>query len=198
MTDPEGPQGGAFEITPEEDRFLRSFFRRQALRYTAVAGALAALVVTGTIAVVEGPTREPLPAAARPDPGTVAALEAFRADGRKLRDDFEALRGRLEKRKGASAAELVALNDRIEAVLSRMERLEKRPVAAASGEIHAAGPPDSAGSWDVSAILERLYNLEMRQDTAPPGPARAVLERLDRLERRVVGPEADPDPDSTL
>lgn len=205
MSDREEPGRGEFEITPEEDRFLRAFFRRQALRYLGVLAAVAALAVTGTIAVVEAPPSEPASAAARPDPGTIAALENFRAEGRQLHDDFEALSRRLGKKKGASAAEVAALNDRIEAMLSRLGRLEQRPVAeAAPGDAATVSPPDSAGSWDVSAILERLYNVEMRQDAARTGVGRAVLERLDRLEQRsaqlegsVLGPgtEADPSAD---
>lgn len=162
MSDPEGAQGGAFEITPEEDRFLRAFFRRQALRYLAVLAALAVLAVTGTI-LLRQEADEPPSAAARPDPGTVAALEGFRAESRQLRDDFDALNAGVEKRRGVTAAEVAAVNDRIEALLSRLERLEQKATAAANAA------PDAA-------LLERIERLEQRSSNLEESPGGAGAE----------------------
>lgn len=183
------PQEGGFAITPEEDRFLRAYFHRHAGRYLLALGALAlAIVCTVWITV-------------RPDDDGAAALagaeaeaesqsqeiEAVRAENQTLRAEVEELGGRLEAL-DAAARQVASVEKRLAGALRRLDRVESR-VEQGSAASNAA-PPDAAGAWDASSILERLYNLEVRQEREEQSRTtfeKSLLARMHELEQRESG-----------
>jgi hypothetical protein len=160
----------AFQITPEEDRFLRAFFRRQAGRYLVGLGALA---VAGV-----GLALRTAPEAA-PHPAEQAALTVLRAENEKLESRLVELAGRVERLAAAPdpAEPMGALEEQVAGALRRLDRVEGRLQklpAAPSGELA-----------DANAILERLYDLESRQKRAEKGREtfeKGVLSRLYAVE----------------
>jgi hypothetical protein len=109
-------QNAEMQVTPEEARFLRRFFRRQALPW--MLGLAVAAIAAARWAV---------PAA---DPGierrlaeSTAAIEALRAENAALRTHVEALGQRVQP----------AVDRRLAAAESRIAAIEKRPTASASG-----------------------------------------------------------------
>jgi hypothetical protein len=82
----------------------------------------------------------------------------------------------------------------IAATERRLDTLESQLAASAPSPapVAPAGPPPDAAAWDVSAILDRLYALEMRQEqqaATRETDERAHAAQLTRLEARIAGLE---------
>ncbi len=157
-------QAAEIQVTQEEVRFLRRFFRRQALPWILVLGAVAV-----------GAARWAVPAA---DPGleqrlaeSAAAIEALRAENAALRTGLDALGQRVppavDRRLAAAEGRLAAIEKRpsapardVSGVPERLQRLEERVASA-------------TGSHDTitRSSLTRLRDLESRMGTLEGAPA---------------------------
>ncbi|MCP4239867.1 MAG: hypothetical protein GY772_04835 [bacterium] len=172
-------------VSPEEERFLRGFFRRQMLPWVV---ALVVISVTAIwwLADDDGSVRE-----AR----IAAALAQVRTENQALRAEIAAVteifetgsspdRGadELERQVEDAKRSVRMIESRITAALERrIDALEVQ--ASAPSESRGEAPPADVAAWDVSAILDRLYALEMRD-------AGGVSEhRVSVLEERVAGLE---------
>lgn len=172
-------------VSPEEERFLERFFRRQMLPWAFV---LLVIPVTAAwwLADDDGGARE-----AR----TSAGLAQVRTENQKLRAELVALTGRVDAglssdhgadeldRRVADAKQSVRMIEaRVTAALERrLDALEASVVhGAALPASGPAAPPPDAAAWDVSAILDRLYALEMRNGQS------ASEQRLAGIEQRVA------------
>ena len=146
------PQEGDFQITPQEDRFLRAFFHRLARRYLVLGAVALALVLALALSLSGGGSDAD---------ETRQNLVALRAEAETLQAEIAALGERM----GAveqPVGQLAGLEKRVATALRRLEKMESRvEQVARSGGAAPSGP----ASWDVSAILERLYAVEMRQET---------------------------------
>lgn len=184
MSEPE------IQLSEAEKRLLRRSFHRYALPYLGALGlALAvAMALPGTVEVEPGS-----------DPATTAAMEANRTALDELRIELASLRGKVSgvESEGSSGAQdlaksFAAVDKRIKRVAGKVEALESRADQAESAGTSAAALPDDAASWDVSAILERLYDLEVRQEKVEQGGSsdpqsdgwKEIIARLERLETR--------------
>lgn len=177
---------GEFQITPEEERFLRAFFRRQAGRYLIALGALAIVSLASALAI----SRPGAPAAETlAEPSTAAhELDALRAEHERLRVELAELAERRERPAAASGewvARLGALEKRVATALGRIERVEQRArstAGAAPAAPAAAADPDPA---QAASVRERLYNLEARQESVESQHQvfqKDLLERMRELE----------------
>lgn len=192
MSESTDPQGGGIEVSPEEVRFLRGFVRRQLVPWTIVVVAIA----IGAAWSSRGGDSSDLEAR------TAAGLAQVRSENQKLRAELDSLRveiaanpgttpvgDELERRVENAKANVRMIEARITAALERrINALESRVstgATAAAGP--ASGPPPDAAAWDVSAILDRLYALEMREGGGDSG---ATDGRIAQLERRVIQLEA--------
>lgn len=183
------------EVSPEEARFLAHFFRRQILPWAAGL-LLFPLAVSWWFGGDDGSARE-----AR----TAAALAQVRTENQALRADLAALMARSDSGQvsGAGANELERrvedakqsvrmIEARVTAELDRrIDALEARGLSPAAAS--ESGPPPDAAAWDVSAILDRLYALEMRDGVGVSETRVATLEgRVARLEGSgMPGSDAD-------
>jgi small-conductance mechanosensitive channel len=166
------PRGGEIEVTPEEERFLKRFFRRQLLPYFAVL-----LVISVTAAWWPDGEQEAGALEAR----TSAALAQLRTENQRLRAALAALSERMDAGLSGQDRGANELERRVEdakrsvrmieaqvlaATERRLDALESQLGAGAPGPSRAAPavPPPEAAAWDVSAILDRLYALEVRQE----------------------------------
>jgi len=148
--------GTEIQVSAEERRFLRRFFRRQALPW---------MLVLGVVAI--GAARWAVPAA---DPGlemrlreSIAAIESLRAENAALRTQMDALGQRVQH---------PAVDRRLEAAEARLAAIERRPAASA----------DASGVDDRLARLEgRLESAVSAHDTV----TRSNLTRLRDLESRM-------------
>ncbi|MBW2267690.1 MAG: hypothetical protein JRH16_03860 [Deltaproteobacteria bacterium] len=192
MSDSIDPQGAGIEVSPEEKRFLRGFVRRQLVPWTLMLLAVGALGVGWR----GGGDASDLEAR------TAAALAQVRNENQKLRAELVSLRSEmagasashsggdeLERRVEDAKANVRMIESRISAALERRINaleagLARGATASASAE---AGPPPEAAAWDVSAILDRLYALEMREGQS--GSA-ASDTRVAAVERRLIQLEA--------
>jgi predicted nucleic acid-binding Zn-ribbon protein len=161
-------QNAEMQVTPEEARFLRRFFRRQALPWLL---ALAVLAIAAA--------RWAVPPA---DPGierrlaeSTAAIEALRAESAALRTRLEAVgqqvQPTVDRRIAAAESRIAALEKGSSAggdasrVAERVVRLEDRLASAAS-----------ANDTVTRSNLARLKDLESRMgalegDALPAAPA---------------------------
>lgn len=169
-------------VSPEEKRFLARFFRRQLLLW---AGILLGVPVVATwwLADPDGGARE-----AR----TAAAIAQVRTENQALRAELAALNDRLDA--GASSDRGGdELERRVEDARQSVRMIEARVTAALERRIDSletqvsarqdAGsdaPPPEAAAWDVSAILDRLYALEMRDGGS------VSEHRVSELEERIA------------
>jgi len=194
MADASDPLGGEIEVTPQERRFLKRFFRRQILPW-----ALALAVLSVSSAWWMG-GEDPAQVEAR----AAAALAQLRSENQRLRADLDALsdhiqsvarsdRGdELEQRVEDAKRSVRMIESRVSAALDeRLDRLESRLAESPARPVadSGVGPPPEAAAWDVSAILDRLYALEMREGQAGGDPRAA--QRLLQLEERVARLEQD-------
>jgi hypothetical protein len=157
-------QNAEMQVTPEEARFLRRFFRRQALPW------LAGLAVVAIVAA-----RWAVPAA---DPGieqrlaeTSAAIEALRAENAALRTHLDAVGQRVQP----------TVDRRLAAAEGRIAALEKLPKPKGDGSEVAAR---------VARLEERLAGATSATDTV----TRSNLARLKDLESRMGALEGTPLP----
>lgn len=182
-------------VSPEEKRFLAGFFRRQMLPWAAVLLVIPA-AASWWLGGDDGSARE-----AR----TAAALAQVRTENQALRADLADLVARvdsgrvsdrggneLERRVEDAKQSVRMIEARVTAELDRrIDVLEARAASpSASGE---SGPPPDAAAWDVSAILDRLYALEMRDGVGVSEARVVTLEgRVARLEAPGVPSSAGP------
>jgi DNA repair exonuclease SbcCD ATPase subunit len=188
-----------FQITPEEDRFLRTFFRRQAGRYLLGMGALAVLGVWG-VAQRGGE-------AVAPDPAQQQELAALRAENEKLRTQLGELSQHVAKLAAAPdpAKPMGELAEGVAGALRRLDRVESRieelPAGGTSGELaDASGALERLSNLESrqqreeksretfeKSVLTRLYAVENGRDSfteASTSTQQSILGRLDALERR--------------
>jgi hypothetical protein len=197
METPDSKGSGAEEdlqLTPQEERLLRRFFRRHALPYIAGIGAVAVLCLA--FAFVRGDGQAP--PAPLPEPGEDAvALGELRADLDRALADLAAVRTREREQAGEAARGASALEQRLAAVFQRIEKVEARSDATQQrvDEVLAQGSPaalpdalDAAASSSAAAapdqllgILQRLHNIEKHQDSKESKRAAAQRDMLQRL-----------------
>jgi small-conductance mechanosensitive channel len=204
------PRGGEMEVTPEEERFLKRFFRRQLLPYFAVL-----LVISLTSAW--WPSEEE--AAGALEARTSAALAQLRTENQRLRVALAALSERMDAGLSAQDHGANELERQVEEAKRSVRMIEAQVIAATERRLDAlesqlaanapspaqaapAGPPPEAAAWDVSAILDRLYALEMRQEReaatretdqrSRAAQLAQLAARLAGLERGEVPPPASP------
>lgn len=187
-------RGGEMEVTPEEERFLKRFFRRQILPWFTI---LVVIAVTSAWAFGGGDDGAALEAR------TSAALAQLRGENQRLRQEIGGLSERvdtglarddsganeLERRVEDAKRSVRAIESRVSAALERRLNVLEAKLGGGSlaGPVPLASraPPPDASAWDVSAILDRLYALEMRQEQQLA--ARDASDRdIGRLEARVV------------
>jgi hypothetical protein len=198
---------GEMEVTPEEARFLRGFFRRQFLPWAA---GLVVISVTLSLALGDEDAVEV-------EVRTSSAVAQLRSENQKLVAEIEQISARLEA--GLAARESESGNDlerrvedakhsvrMIEArITARLERrLDALEAKRANSQVAEAmapaplprpvtgAPPPDASAWDVSQILDRLYAVEMAQQgggsgTAAPARLGALEQRVARLESARAG-----------
>jgi hypothetical protein len=149
-------QAAEMQVTPEEARFLRRFFRRQALPWMLALGVAAIAAA-----------RWAVPAA---DPGLErrlgeanAAIEALRAENAVLRTHVEALGQRVGP----------AVDRRLAAAEGRLDAVERRPAGAPRDASDLAGR--------LARLEERLASAASAHDTV----TRSNLARLQELESRL-------------
>jgi len=175
MSEQVEPRGGELEVTPEEERFLKRFFRRQLLPYFAIL-----LVISVTSAW--WPRGDHEGEAGALEARTSAALAQLRTENQRLRVELEALSQRMETVLSTQDHGENELERQVEDAKRSVRMIEARVIAATERRLDAlesqfaaagapsparsasAGPPPEAAAWDVSAILDRLYALEMRQE----------------------------------
>ncbi len=182
-------------VSPEEERFLAHFFRRQMLPW---AGVLLVIPVTAIwwLAGDDGGAREARTAAAVAQVRT--ENQALRAQLAVLTEAFEAGRssGRggdeLERRVEDAKQSVRMIEARVTAALERRINALEAQASALPDSGQVAPPPDAA-AWDVSAILDRLYALEMRNGGRVSDHRVSVLEeRIARLEAPTASLPAAP------
>ncbi|HEY8156047.1 MAG TPA: hypothetical protein VII72_18100 [Myxococcota bacterium] len=141
-------RGKAFEVTPEEARFLHRFVRRTVLPWFAGVGALAGLA----LGVALSPAPPVVRVEAAPDVQASAAQDDLRAEIARLRDELgprlakleaslarrpePAAREADETSSAASSAELTSIRDR----LYDLERTVQSAAAAPAAPAPAASP----------------------------------------------------------
>jgi outer membrane murein-binding lipoprotein Lpp len=197
------PQGGEIEVSPEEERFLKRFFRRQVMPWFAVAILIGVTAAWG----MSGGSDEAL------EVRVSAAIAQLRSENERLRHEVEARASTAQAAKGVDTREADELERRVESAKQNVRMIEARVTAELDRRLDAlesranAAPvmptgggsaefPSDAAAWDVSAILERLYALEMRLDGggisgANPAGAGRVTElerRLEQLESQGASP----------
>lgn len=189
MSEGTGPQGGEIEVTPEEERFLKRFFRRQVLPWFVLTAVIAVTSAWGLRSEGRDDTLEVR---------TTAAMAQLRADNERLGKQVAALQERVDARPRSSGTDQLEesvenarrdvrmIEARVTAALDRRldvieTRLGSLPQASAGD---GAGLPSDASAWDVSSILERLYALEMRDGAS--GAGADATSRLADLERRLA------------
>ncbi len=189
MTD---SQGGEIEVTPEEERFLRRFFRRQALPYVALLGVMLITVVIWT-GDDDGEEREARIAAAvaqiRSENQQFARQLAVVSE-QVAHGNTDSGANELERRVEDARRNVRMIEARVTASLERrLDSLETQLAARDSlsalpgASVAVGSPPLDAAAWDVSSLLNRLVALEMSQQQAGTDPV--VAGRMARLEERL-------------
>ena len=185
-------QAAEIEVSPEEERFLKRFFRRQAVPWFG----LAVVIALAAAWAPRGGSDQAL------EIRTNAAIAQLRSENQRFREQVVSLGAVLETGAPADTRELDELERRVESAKQnvkmiearvsaeldrRLDALESRSASAPALPGGATGElPSDAAAWDVSAILERLYALEMRQQE--PGGVladAAGAARIAELERRL-------------
>ena len=198
------------EVTPEEKRFLKRFFRRQLLPYFAVL-----LVISATSAWWPSEEEEAGALEAR----TSAALAQLRTENQRLKVALAALSERMDAGLSVQDHGANELERRVEDAKRSVRMIETRVIAATERRLDTlesqlaggtpsparaapVGPPPEAAAWDVSAILDRLYALEVRQEReaatretdqhSRAAQLTQLVARIARLERGPVSLPASP------
>lgn len=148
------------QVTQEEARFLRRFFRRQALPWILTLGAVAVVAARWAVPAAD-------PGLERRVAESQVVMEAIRAENAALRTQLEAVGQRVQ----------AAVERRLTAAEGRIAGVEKRPTSRAN---------DSSGvGARVARIEERLASAATAQDTI----TRSNLARLKDLEARLLNIE---------
>ena len=154
------------QVTQEEARFLRRFFRRQALPWM-LGLALAAIAAARWAVPAADPQIEQRLAA------SAAAIEMLQAENAALRTQVEAIGQRAQS----------GLDRRLAAAEGRLTAIERRPAADGSGVVERVARLEqrlesttSAHDTVTRSNLSRLKDLEWRigaldGSTAPAAPA---------------------------
>jgi hypothetical protein len=161
-----GGSRGEIQVSPEEARFLRRFFRLQALPWMVVIAVFSIFAARWSAPTVIGSAEMEQRLAE-----TVASVDALRAENAALRAALA------EEAQRAQAA----LDRRVGAVEGRVASVEKR----SSGSGSRAG--DDVAER-VAKLEQRLAAASGEQDTL----ARSNLARLRDLEARLAGLEGPP------
>ena len=184
-------QAAELEVTAEEERFLKRFFRRQVRPYLLLVLVIA---VTAVWWLPSG--NENVRAKANAE-----KITSLRAQGDQLRAEVAALARRvetqvassdrgtdeLERRVRDARRSVRMIESRVTAALDRrIDELESRVAKSGTSRASFGAPPPEAATWDVGAILDRLYNLELRQENEQ----RSDVTRIARLEERLSHLEA--------
>ena len=148
------------QVTPEEARFIRRFFRRQALPWMVVLGVLAIAASRWAVPAAD-------PDLARELAETRTMLEAVRAENATLRTQLDAVGQRIQ----------AAVDRRIGAAEGRIAAIEKLPRARTA---EASGVTER-----LARVEERLAAAASAQDTV----TRSSLSRLKDLEARMLSVE---------
>ncbi len=193
MSEEIDPRGGEIEVSPEEMRFLRRFFRRQALPWFAVAVVIALTVSWSSRPKVDDGL----------EVRVSAALAQLRSENEELRLQVAALSEKvatprvklegadeLERRVEEARRNVKMIEARITADLDRrIDALEAQVAQAPAAPASPGAMPADVSAWDASAILERLYALEMQQGQGG-SVSPDVSGRLAELERRLARVES--------
>lgn len=180
---------GAFQITPEEERFLRAFFRRHAGRYLLLgallvgAAAAGALLLGAPPGAAEDPERwvrevQELRAAQQ---GLKGALDDLRTENRGLRAELERVARLAPPAAAADGAASRGLEQRVAALARRLDSLEGRVVRAASKPV--------APTPELGDLVERLDTVQARlaiEAQARENFQKSVLNRLYAVENGMV------------
>ena len=187
------PQGAELEVTPEEERFLKRFFRRQVRPYVLL---MAVIAITAAWWSPTGNENSRVMVNAE-------QIAGVRAEGDQLRAEVAALAARLETKLASSdrggdelerrvqdaRRSVRMIEARVTAALDRrLDVLESRVEKSGASRASFGAPPPEAATWDVGAILDRLYSLEMRQGNEQRSDVTRIArleERLSRLEERL-------------
>jgi hypothetical protein len=137
------------QLTPQEERLLRRFFRRHALPYVVGAGAVAVLCLGFAFLRGDGRASSAAPPATG---GSAVVLGELRADLDRALADLAAVRTRAQQQAGEAARSASALEQRLAAVFQRIEKVEGRADAMqkrvadalAQGPRAASQPPADA------------------------------------------------------
>jgi hypothetical protein len=189
MSEPE-----EFTLTPAEEAFFRGFFHRLALRYLALGCIVAAALLLGgffLITALEPSDSEieevapvsPLPAEPEPPLDIRAELERVAAElaAQHARQGNEKAKAALRR-----AEELAReLDAAVQRLMVLEAKIQAAPPPAARPPAAPASQPASAPA-DLGSFRERLYNMELRQDSiesAQTRDTRSLLDRVDNLER---------------
>jgi small-conductance mechanosensitive channel len=198
------PRGAEMEVTPEEKRFLKRFFRRQLLPYFAVL-----LVISVTSAWWPSEEEEAGALEAR----TSAALAQLRTENQRLKAALETLSERMDTGLSAEDNGANELERQVEDAKRSVRMIEARVIAATERRLDTlesqlatgapepsraapSNPPPEAAAWDVSAILDRLYALEVRQEreaVTQETDQRSRAAQLAQLVARIARLERDQD-----
>jgi hypothetical protein len=173
---------GGVGANPEQERFLRSFVRRHAL--AGPVGALAAALGLGAlllaslprgVEIAQVPTTEQAPTS---DDGAVS----------ELHDGLDELRREITSARRASASGeeegVEALARRVDAIARELATVRRRLEARRPTPSPSAAPPSPA---ELGSALERLYQLELRQERQEASrdqTERDLLGRVHALEAR--------------
>jgi hypothetical protein len=151
------------QVSPEEYRFLRRFFRRQVLPW--VVGLALVAITAARLAVPEA-----APGAALRIDEALARVAALEAENAALRTQVEGMGQRMPS----------GLERRIAAAENRLAAVERRPAAPArvAGDV----------AERVARVEERLASAAGSQETV----TRSNLSRLRDLEERVDAIEGAP------
>lgn len=145
------------QVTQEEARFLRRFFRRQALPWMVVLAVVAIAAARWAVPAADPDTALRLAE-------TQAMLEAVRAENAALRTELDAVGQRIE----------AAVDRRLVAAEGRIAAIEKRPAGRSA---------DTSGMTErLARVEERLASATSAQDTL----TRSSLSRLKDLEVRML------------
>ena len=148
------------QVTAEEARFLRRFFRRQALPWMVGLGAVAIAAARWAVPAADPEIELRLAESA-------AVIEAVRAENAALRTELDAMGQRIEAK---VARRLDSAEERIAAVEKRKPERQGR---------------SSGDSERVARLEEKLANMIAAHDTV----TRSNLSRLKELEARMQGVE---------
>ncbi len=149
--------GERFEVDAEEERYLRSAFRRFALPYVA-----ASVIALGASLALVAPAAFEAPAAPPPnrDADAREAIEALRADTEALRVDVAAALTRLDavdERLGGASRRVSELERQVERANRRSEEAGERQMAA-----RAAGEAAQTFLTRLDALEGRFERIEAR------------------------------------